>query len=164
MSENNKKTGVDFGLTSKQALFAEEYIVDLNATQAVARAMYNTKAPNKMSAELLRHPKIKAYIDYLLVERGKKTVVKPDYVLKKIMRTIEKAESQEKPDHNAVLRGCELLAKHLGMFVERTEITGKDGEAIKYEKISQDAADFTSEIIRLAQRSGTKGTSEPTQH
>jgi len=34
-------------------------------------------------------------------------------------------------DAKDVLKGCELLGKHLGMFVEKHEVYGKDGGAIE---------------------------------
>jgi phage terminase small subunit len=30
-------------------------------------------------------------------------------------------------DAKDVLKGCELLGKHLGMFIDKKEVTGKDG-------------------------------------
>ena len=81
--------------------------------------------------------------------------VSPEYVLRKLIRTVEKAEQQE--NHGATLRGLELLAKHLGMFIERQEISGPDGGAIVHEqKVKQDAADFKSRLHKLA-KSGTDG-------
>ena len=67
------------------------------------------------------------------------------------MKTIERAEQ----DNNltAVLRGIELAAKNLGMLRERTEITGKDGEAIRYEETKNEADDFVRKIQSVAIRS-----------
>lgn len=54
-------------------------------------------------------------------------------------------------DKNSAL---EKLAKHLGMFIDRTEITGKDGAAIQIEEVS--ARDIiTSRLAGLSAR-GTK--------
>jgi hypothetical protein len=39
-------------------------------------------------------------------------------------------------EHNGVLKGCELLGKHLKLFTEKTEITGKDGGPIELTALS----------------------------
>jgi hypothetical protein len=70
----------------------------------------------------LQHPGIRAAIDQVTLERSKDLTLKPDYVIQKLYRTVEKAEKEG--NHSAVLRGCEILARALGMFIERKEISG----------------------------------------
>lgn len=138
-------------LSDQQKVFCEEFLTDLNATQAVIRAGYKTKYPNRVAYQLMENPAIRIAIDGLRAERSKGTDVTKDFVLRGIQKTIKLAE--ENNNLNALLRGYELLAKHLGMFIERTEISGPDGDAIKMEqKIKEDVADFTSAIARLARR------------
>jgi len=141
-------------LTGKQRSFVEEYLVDLNGTAAVQRSAYSSDNPAQLASELLKTPSIRAAIDALKMDRAKHSDVTADYVLKKIVATIERCETKEDYNPNAILRGAELLAKHLGMFIERQEITGKDGEAIKYEKVREDADDFTRSIASLVERAG----------
>ncbi|WP_318860386.1 terminase small subunit [Sinorhizobium meliloti] len=50
-------------LTSKQARFAEEYLIDLNATQAAIRAGYSKKAADTTGPRLLDDPRVVAAID-----------------------------------------------------------------------------------------------------
>lgn len=140
-------------LTGKQIRFCEEYLVDMNATQAVLRAGYSTNNAKQIAFQLMENPAIRLAIDALRAERLKHTDVTKDYVLQKIIKTLEAAE--EDGNHNATLRAAELLAKHLGMFVERTEISGPDGKAIEHKKIEEDVADFTRTIASLSKRSGT---------
>ena len=45
-------------LTSKQARFVEEYLIDLNATAAAIRAGYSEKTAATIAHENLRKPKI----------------------------------------------------------------------------------------------------------
>lgn len=40
-------------MTDKQARFCEEYMIDLNATQAAIRAGYSPKTANEQAARLL---------------------------------------------------------------------------------------------------------------
>lgn len=50
-------------LTPKQQASVEEYLVDLNATQAAIRAGYSTKNAGKIGSELLQKTRIKTAID-----------------------------------------------------------------------------------------------------
>lgn len=135
-------------LSERQRRFCEEYLVDLNATQAVTRCGYNTRYPNRIGFQLMENPAVRIAIDGLRSERQKMSDVTKDFVLAGITKAIRKAE--EAGNHNAVLRGYELLARHLQMFVERTEISGPDGNAIELKKIQEDVADFTDAITRLS--------------
>lgn len=142
-------------LSPQQRLFCEEYIKDFNGSAACKRAGYQAREPNKMAYQLLNNPGIRYGIDALLAERSKTVEVDVNYIVKKIVRSLERAEDKE--NEPAVLRAAELLARHKGMFIDRQEISGPDGDAIRMEKIENDAADFKSAIIRLAKRSGTEG-------
>ena len=139
-------------LTVRQRRFVEEYLVDFNGAAAVTRAGYNSKHPNRLAYELLHNPAVKAAIDQITLERASEATLKPEYVLKKLQRTIEKAEKEN--NHSAVLRGCEILARTLGMFVERKEISGPNGDAIKLQEVREGADAFTRAIGRLIERSG----------
>lgn len=140
-------------LSPKQRLFVEAYLDptnDFNGSAAILKAGYKTDNPEKMSYQLRNNPKIKAAIDQVCAERAKEYNIKPEYVLRKITKTIDKAETDN--NHNAVLRGCELLARHLGMFIERQEISGPNGDAIKYEQVREAADAFTSAIASIVAR------------
>lgn len=149
-------------LTILQREFSREYIKDFNASKAITRAGYETKYPDKMGHQNLDNPTVRAYIDLLLVERSDLIEVDVNYVVKKITRAIERCDQAGK--YNEVLRGAELLAKYLGMFVERTEITGKDGGPIEYEKVKEDADAFSRAIAGLTARSGTSELPGRTEH
>jgi phage terminase small subunit len=57
-------------LTSKQRLFVDEYLVDLNATRAAIRAGYSPRTARQTASENLSKPYIAAEIDRALAERG----------------------------------------------------------------------------------------------
>lgn len=143
-------------LSDRQKVFCEEYLKDLNATQAAIRTGYKESSAKQVGFQLMENQAVRIAIDGLRAERSKGTDVTKDFVLRGIQKTIRLAE--ENNNLNALLRGYELLAKHLGMFVDRTEISGPDGEAIRMEqKIKEDVADFTSSIARLARRGTSEG-------
>ncbi|MBY9081213.1 terminase small subunit [Paenibacillus sp. HN-1] len=69
-------------LTAKMIRFAEEYIVDLNATQAAIRAGYSAKTAKQIGQENLTKPDLQEYIQNLMDERSKRTEITADMVLK----------------------------------------------------------------------------------
>lgn len=73
-------------LTAKQELFVEEYLIDLNATQAAIRAGYAPKAANEQGARLLANVSVRARIDEALAERSKRTGVNADRVVMELAR------------------------------------------------------------------------------
>jgi len=140
-------------LTIKQQRFCHEYLKDLNASKACLRAGYETNNPNRVGPELKNHPAVKVALKYLLEERNHKMNVDANFVLDKIIKSIERAEA--KGNEASVLRGAELLAKHLGMFVDRQEISGPNCEAIhvKEEQLRQTAEEFKNKIVSLSRKS-----------
>lgn len=82
-------------VTDKQKRFCDEYLIDLNATQAAIRAGYSKKTANRIGAENLSKPDIQEYVQKRLTEKEDSLVAKQDEVLKTltaIMRR-EKAET-----------------------------------------------------------------------
>ena len=54
-------------LNQKQTLFCDEYLIDLNATQAAIRAGYSEKTARFIGAENLTKPNIAEYIQTLMM-------------------------------------------------------------------------------------------------
>ena len=71
-------------LTDKQKKFIDEYLVDLNATQAAIRAGYKEKAAYRTGAENLRKPQIQEEIQKRMEERQKRTEITQDMVLQEL--------------------------------------------------------------------------------
>lgn len=69
-------------LTEKQKRFCDEYLIDLNATQAAIRAGYSDKTAYRTGADNLRKPQIKAYIDRRMAEKEADLIADQDEVLK----------------------------------------------------------------------------------
>lgn len=62
-------------LTPKQAAFVDEYLVDLNATQAAIRAGYSEKNAHKIASELLGKTGVAAAIRAAQLERSERVKV-----------------------------------------------------------------------------------------
>lgn len=71
-------------LTAKQAAFAAEYLIDLNATQAAIRAGYSAKTAYSMGQRLLKHVEVAAAIAEALAERVERTRINADWVLQRL--------------------------------------------------------------------------------
>lgn len=73
-------------LTPKQERFVEEYLIDLNATQAAIRAGYSPRTAKEIGAENLTKPNIRARIDQAIAERSRRTGITQDRVLRELAR------------------------------------------------------------------------------
>ena len=121
-------------LTAKQRLFISEYMVDMNASKAAIRAGYSEDTAAQIGYENLRKPEIEREIESLMEQRAQRLSVTADYVVSAIRETIERSR-QAAPvfvrgklvegvfqfDASAVLKGAELLGKHLKLFTEKPE-------------------------------------------
>ncbi len=68
-------------LTAKQVRFCEEYLIDLNATQAAIRAGYSVESAGSIGSENLSKPEIRARVETAMAERSKRTGITSDRVL-----------------------------------------------------------------------------------
>lgn len=68
-------------LTEKQQRFVDEYLIDLNATQAAIRAGYSVKTADAIGCENLTKPNIQQAIAEKMAERSKRTGVNQDRVV-----------------------------------------------------------------------------------
>lgn len=169
-------------LTDKQKRFVDEYLIDLNATQAAIRAGYSAKTAGAIGEENLKKPEIKAAIDAAMAERAEATKIDQAYVVRIIQETIERC-AQAKPvmdmfgrpvtietptgelaaafkfKEMAVLKGAELLGRHLGMFVDKHEHTGKDGAPLQNSGVLVVPAPMSEEQWQKAAKAANRSES-----
>ena len=121
--------------TPKQERFIQEYLIDLNATQAAIRAGYSEKTATEQGARLLTIVKVKEAIEAAKAQRAKQAKITAEQVLADIV-SIQKAAMSMKHDNdgnevmtnpNAALKAAELLGKHLGMWTDKIDHSSKDG-------------------------------------
>jgi phage terminase small subunit len=103
-------------LTSKQKCFVEEYLIDLNATQAAIRAGYSEKTARSQGQRMLTNVDIAAAIARAQGDRTERTNITQDYVLESIFSAMERCKKADSFNATGVFKGAELLGKHLGMF------------------------------------------------
>lgn len=73
-------------MTERQKRFCEEYLIDLNATQAAIRAGYSPKTANEQGCQVLANISVRARIDEALAERSRRTGVNQDRVIRELAR------------------------------------------------------------------------------
>lgn len=70
-------------LNPKQSAFVDEYLVDLNATQAAIRAGYSAKTAGQIGHELLKKPEVQAAIEARRKKMQEDTAITPEAVLRR---------------------------------------------------------------------------------
>lgn len=119
----------------KQKLFAEEYIVDFNATQAAIRAGYSEKTAHSIGSENLKKPAIQELISRAIQDRIRRTHITQKRVVLELA-SVAFADMTKQEESGLAwkdkLRALELLGKHLGMFDSKAgeRDVGETGVAI----------------------------------
>lgn len=103
-------------LTAKQQRFCDEYLIDLNATQAAIRAGYSEKTARQIGTENLSKLAIKEYIETRMAEKEAELIADQNEVMKyltSVMRrekkesvvvTLSKETSTYVPDDEGTMR------------------------------------------------------------
>jgi phage terminase small subunit len=137
------KTAPTAKLTARQERFVEEYLVDLNATQAAIRAGYSKHTAQEQSSRLLSKAIVATAVDARRLELEAETGITQQWVLDKLKENAERAlqvepvydregnETGEYTYNGAVANGAlQLIGKHLGMFGDRLDLTS-GGERLR---------------------------------
>mgnify|MGYP003368636765 CR=1 FL=1 len=126
-------------LNDRQKRFADEYIVDLNATQAAIRAGYSEKTARSQGQRLLTNVDVQSYIEERMHSHQKDTIAKQEEILETltaIMRGDEKGATLRgtgkgrqviddmPPTTTERIKAAELLGKRYAMWTEKQQIDG----------------------------------------
>ena len=116
-------------LNEKQKQFCEEYIIDLNGTQAAIRAGYSKKTARAIANELLTKLDIQEYICELKNKRSERVKYSQDELMRDILEVKNRCmqanpvldkEGNEtgiwKFDSNGANKALDMLAKHVGFY------------------------------------------------
>lgn len=122
-------------LTAKQQRFCDEYLIDLNATQAAIRAGYSEKYAHTNASKLLQNTTIKEFIKARMDEKESQLIADQDEVLKYLTSVLrgesqssvvvventgdfmsQAREMQKAPDEKERLKAAELLGKRYGLY------------------------------------------------
>ena len=136
-------------LNSRQMKFCDEYLVDLNATQAAVRAGYTPKYANTNAFKLLQNTAIKEYIQKRQQDRMERTEITQDFVLKEL---VEMA-SVNATDY------ARIIEKNATVQVEGVEMQLYDAEGnpVKYRTVEPILTEELTEVQKKALRVIKKG-------
>lgn len=127
-------------LTAKQKRFCDEYLIDLNATQAAIRSGYSKKTAYSIGVENLKKPEIKKHIEERMAEKESKLIASQDEVLK-YLTSVLRGESRsteivvegigdgcseartilKEPSEKDRLKAAELLGKRYGLYTDKVQ-------------------------------------------
>ena len=142
------------GMTEKQKIFADEYIICLNATKAYKKAYPNVKKDEVARANgsrLLTNANVKAYIDEKLAELQSKKVADQQEVMEyltAVMRgekteplLVLDGEGKQKvvnavPPVQARTKAAELLGKRYRLFTDKVELDATVEQVVFEDDIS----------------------------
>lgn len=115
-------------LTPKQQRFVEEYLIDLNATQAAIRAGYSEKTAAVIGAENLIKPNIQKAIEEAQNKRAEQTQIDAAYVLKRLVE-IDQMDVLDIMDDNGNVKPIKDWPKIWRQYISNIEtISMDDGE------------------------------------
>ena len=128
-------------MTGKQKRFAEEYLVDCNATQAAIRAGYSEKTAYSQGERLLKNVEVKNWIDEQLTQMQGNTIADAKEVMEYLTSVLrgesrgtelviesvgdymsEAREVEKAPSEKEKLKAAELLAKRYGLLTDKVNL------------------------------------------
>lgn len=119
-------------LTDKQRRFVDEYLIDLNATQAAIRAGYSEKTAYRTGADNLRKPQIAKAVSEAKNSRSERTKIDADWLLRRLADEAE-ADINDLYDEDGSLKPVkdwpEIWRKGLVAGVDIEEIR-EDGRTV----------------------------------
>jgi len=122
------------GLSKQRQRFAEEYPIDLNATQAAIRAGYSEKTADRQGSRLLSIVEVQEAIEKQLDARSRRTEITQDRVLEEFARIgFHNAGDffTWGPDGVVVIDSATLTPEQMAVVQEVSETVTKDGGTIK---------------------------------
>lgn len=127
-------------MTAKQQRFCDEYLIDLNATQAAIRAGYSKKTAMEQGYQLLQKTSVQEYIADRMAEKEAELIASQDEVLR-YFTSVMRGESfssvlarqedgsetviEKPPDEKERLDAAKQLAKRYGLDREEIEKQAK---------------------------------------
>lgn len=138
-------------LTVKQKMFVDEYLKDLNGTQAAIRAGYSKNTANRIASQNLSKLDIKNAIEEAKSKRAKRSQIDSDYVLGQIQEFLDHCFGRkpikktvnvdgfhqtievEEFNPTGIGKALDLLGKHIDVqaFNEKKEVQANIENSVK---------------------------------
>ncbi|QFU15219.1 terminase small subunit [Microvirga thermotolerans] len=100
----------------KRKRFVQEYLIDLNGTQAAIRAGYARSGAHTEANRLLAIPEVKAMIEEGQRKMAEKAEVTQEYVIRELKEVVARCMDRDSFNPKDANKALELLGKHIGMF------------------------------------------------
>ncbi len=101
-------------LTPRQARFVDEYLVDLNGTQAALRAGYSHTGARQEGSRLLAHADIQVVIQRKQAETSMRLQIRREDIVRGLLGTAEMAKEQGDP--RAMIKAAAEISKMMGFY------------------------------------------------
>lgn len=123
-------------LTAKQQRFGDEYLIDMNITQAAIRAGYSKKTAYAIGQENLKKPMVKEYIEKRMAEKEAALIADQTEVMQYLTSVMRGGSSssvlarneagadrviEKPPDEKERLKAAELLGRAHMMFTDKVQ-------------------------------------------
>lgn len=145
-------------MTDKQKMFADEYLIDLNATRAY-KAVYKSVKKDTVAAtnggRMLRNAEVKKYIDDQLQKMHNEKTADAQEVMEYLTSVLRGKSSSEEivvegcgdgyseakimekgPSEKERLKAAELLGRRFGLYTDKVEVQDETERAKKMDNIS----------------------------
>ena len=121
-------------MTPKQKAFVDEYLIDLNATQAAIRAGYSSKNADKIGHELLGKTRVSESISQAMAERSRRTGISQDRVIRELAKiAFVNASDVIDPEDASVLVDAAREDLACIQSVKVKQMTGEKGDMTERE-------------------------------
>ena len=115
------------GMTEKQKRFCDEYMIDLNATQAAIRAGYSQKTAYSIGVENLKKPELKEYIEGHIEKAHNKAIIDRQERMT-ILSDIAKNEEEKAASR---ISAIDTLNKMDGEYITKLEVSKSIDDTVK---------------------------------
>ncbi len=146
-------------LSNKRRRFVDEYIIDLNATQAAIRTGYSEKTAYSQGQRLLKNVEVAAVVSEAIEARAKRTEFTADDVVRELVSIVKGEDCKAKTADR--VKSLDLLGKNLGMF-NKLILTGDPDTPLVLD-IST-APDLAKEVLGIMGEVGALEIGEGTSH
>lgn len=138
-------------MTDKQRRFVDEYMVDLNATQAAIRAGYSPKTAEVIGNQLLK----KTLVSNEILKRKAKLSSVANWTAADVLKRLARLADEGYKDSDKI-KALELIGRHIGMFQDKVELSG--GVRIDPESVKAIVEGFRSQrdVDALADKVGVR--------
>lgn len=126
-------------LTEKQQRFVDEYLIDLNATQAAIRAGYSVKTANEQGSQNLAKLSIQQAIAEQMAERSKRTGINQDRVVLELAKI-------------ALVKMTDIVDSHGRIKSDASPDDLACIESVKYKESESDTGSSVEREVKIASK------------